>query len=210
MAYTPKTWTNGVDVTNKTNMDHLETQYTEAKADMDAFLAGSTVITSTGAGIKDEDDMSSDSAVALATQQSIKAYVDTFWEMIADTNLTNLIHSNDTERTTIELSYTKIKEITLSRDMAGCTLQFHLECGPVGNIDVYAKVYKNGGAEGAERTTDLFAGANFAEDFTGWVSGDLIQIYAYTANAWSAAEVENMRIYALVGPKGTMGANNDP
>lgn len=28
--YTPKVWTNGVDVLDKTNMDHLETQYGEA------------------------------------------------------------------------------------------------------------------------------------------------------------------------------------
>lgn len=37
---------------------------------------GSTVYTGTGAGFKDEDDMSSDSATATASQQSIKVYVD--------------------------------------------------------------------------------------------------------------------------------------
>ncbi|KKK63186.1 hypothetical protein LCGC14_2996810, partial [marine sediment metagenome] len=38
---------------------------------------GSTAYTGTGDGFKDEDDMTSDSAVATASQQSIKAYVDT-------------------------------------------------------------------------------------------------------------------------------------
>ncbi len=37
---------------------------------------GSTVYISTGAGFKDEDNMSSDSAVATASQQSVKKYVD--------------------------------------------------------------------------------------------------------------------------------------
>jgi len=37
---------------------------------------GSIVYTSTGVGFKDENDMASDSAVATASQQSIKAYVD--------------------------------------------------------------------------------------------------------------------------------------
>ena len=32
MAYTKKVWTEGVDVCDKTNMDHLETQYDEAVA----------------------------------------------------------------------------------------------------------------------------------------------------------------------------------
>jgi hypothetical protein len=38
---------------------------------------GSRAYTGTGVGFKDEDDMSSDSATATASQQSIKAYVDT-------------------------------------------------------------------------------------------------------------------------------------
>ena len=37
---------------------------------------GSTAYTATGAGFKDEDNMTSDSAVATASQQSIKKYVD--------------------------------------------------------------------------------------------------------------------------------------
>jgi len=49
----------------------------ENKSFSDYILAdGSRVYTSTGAGFKDEDDMVSDSAVATASQRSIKAYVD--------------------------------------------------------------------------------------------------------------------------------------
>ncbi len=46
--------------------------------DPDDFITsdGATVFTATGAGFKDEDNMASDSDVAVASQQSIKAYVD--------------------------------------------------------------------------------------------------------------------------------------
>ena len=39
-------------------------------------INGTTPFTSTGAGFKDEDDMISDSPVAVASQQSIKAFVE--------------------------------------------------------------------------------------------------------------------------------------
>ena len=43
---------------------------------------GTSTYTGTGVGYKDEDDMASDSDVATASQQSIKAYVDSFWDYI--------------------------------------------------------------------------------------------------------------------------------
>ncbi len=56
------------------------TNVVEAVTNMNSFTVGGTV---TIVAIKDEDDMVSDSATALATQQSIKAYVDS---QIAATN----------------------------------------------------------------------------------------------------------------------------
>lgn len=52
-------------------------------------LTSPTINTSvSGTAIKDEDDMSSDSATALATQQSIKAYVDTSVSAVSTTSIT--------------------------------------------------------------------------------------------------------------------------
>ena len=75
MAYSKTTWVNGTTpAINATNLNNLETQYDEAMTD--AF-DGSNTYSGTGAGFKDEDDMASDSAVAVASQQSIKAFVET-------------------------------------------------------------------------------------------------------------------------------------
>jgi len=47
-----------------------------------------------------------------------------------------------------------------------------------GGADVaHARIYRNGSAVGTDRTTT--SSAAFSEDITGWVSGDLIQIYQY-------------------------------
>ena len=43
---------------------------------------GSVAYTGTGVGFKDEDDMTSDSAVATASQQSIKAYIDAYIKLV--------------------------------------------------------------------------------------------------------------------------------
>lgn len=57
---------------------------------------GSTVYTGTGDGFKDEDNMSSDSAVATASQQSIKKYVDD--TVVTDHgNLTGLADDDHTQ-----------------------------------------------------------------------------------------------------------------
>lgn len=59
--------------------------------DPDDFITsdGSTVFTAIGAGFKDEDDMASDSAVAVASQQSIKAYADSLHFTPYDTGWIN-------------------------------------------------------------------------------------------------------------------------
>ena len=56
---------------------------------------GSTVYTSTGDGFKDEDTMASNSAVATASQQSIKKYIDAFKEKTEYTLEYRVVH-NDT------------------------------------------------------------------------------------------------------------------
>ena len=57
---------------------------------------GSTVYTSTGAGFKDEDDMSSDSAVATVSQQSVKKYID---DLIAAKVTLSVYTNEDSEPT---------------------------------------------------------------------------------------------------------------
>ena len=51
---------------------------------------GSVAYTGTGVGYKDEDDMASDSAVATASQQSIKAYVDNSLTAFSHTDLADM------------------------------------------------------------------------------------------------------------------------
>jgi hypothetical protein len=79
---------NGFDITSSTNLTigaeggATFTQVTTNSADIDFLVTGDATFTTLGDGtiivdaILDEDDMVSDSATALATQQSIKAYVD--------------------------------------------------------------------------------------------------------------------------------------
>ena len=90
----------------------------------------------------------------------------------------NLRNSNDTERSTDSLTYVKVKECLLGGDLAACRIKFDLKANRDGNT-AFGKIYKNGVAEGTEQSTILFGSfETFSEDFTGFSSGDLIQIYA--------------------------------
>jgi hypothetical protein len=71
-SYDPRNWYEQISLTANNlwvNINNTWNNFVNAN--------GSTAYTGTGAGFKDEDDMASDSATATASQQSIKAYVDT-------------------------------------------------------------------------------------------------------------------------------------
>lgn len=116
-----------------------------------------------------------------------------------------LRNSNDTERTTGSTSYVKVKEILLNADLDAVRVNFDLKSGGTGGYDVKGRVYKNGSPIGTERTTTSNSYTTYPEDFTGFVSGDLIQIYACTPGGERDPYVQNFRLcydHAVVGMEG--------
>ncbi len=112
-----------------------------------------------------------------------------YTEVVAVTD--TLRNSNDTEKSTAAAAYTKIKEILLNENLGACRIKFDLKgMGATG----YAKIYKNGVAIGTERTDVAESYTTFSEDFATFLSGDLIQIYAYHSGALTTY-VKNMRFY---------------
>lgn len=103
-----------------------------------------------------------------------------------------LRNSNDAEKTTDALVHTKIKEVLLNADLDACRIKFDLRST---GWAVWGRIYKNGVAIGIDQTRGGAGTTTFTEDFTGFVSGDLIQIYAKTTNAPNPVFVSNMRFY---------------
>ena len=145
----------------------------------------------------DEDDMSSDSATALATQQSIKKYVDDNVGVdageVGQSELENyaagdyLLISADTEVDVTATSYTKQKEIHVVRNG---TIRFKWTTAGT-NGTFYTKIYRNGVAVGTEHT---LRNGTSSEDISGWSPGDLAQLYAKISGVTNA-KITNFRLY---------------
>ena len=103
-----------------------------------------------------------------------------------------LRNSNNTGKTTGALVATKIKEVKINADLAACRVKFGLY-GTHGYW-AFARIYKNGVAIGTLRSTASLTEVTYSEDFAGFVTNDLIQIYAYVSSVGFAA-VLNMRFY---------------
>ena len=126
----------------------------------------------------------------------------------------NLRNSNDAEKNTALLVYTKIKEVKLNAALANCTIKFDGRAGTGGTF--YARIYKNGVAIGTEKTGSSDTYTTYSQNFAGLAADDLIQIYAYCAA--TAAYVKNMRFYydrTIIGISGEtlgtpLGVTTDP
>jgi len=111
----------------------------------------------------------------------------------------NIRNSNDASKQTRMEDYTKIKEIKIDSDFIGATkgvrVAFRLAASPTGGTTRYAKIYKNGSPIGTERSTTGL-GTDYDEDFSGFVAGDLIQVYAKSGSFSSGhyAVVSNFRL----------------
>ena len=191
-------WANlGVPALSAANLNTVETQYDEAidevfdsggigalpmsrmPRDTDGlFLRGK------GAGVNPE--------YAAALENTIEYKVD--WG--------ELRNSNDTERYTAlgQATYAKVKECLLNADLPACGISFDVkmyqECGAY--WEGYARIYKNGVAIGTEWMTTSEAYATKSQSFSGFESGDLIQIYAYVSSEPAGCYrvyVRNMRFY---------------
>jgi len=104
------------------------------------------------------------------------------------------IIGSDSEKTTAATSYTKVKEIVVTRT-GTLRVSFAL-ASELGGINAYGRVYRNGVAVGTARNTTSTVPQTYSEDISGWAPNDLCQIYACVQNVTSpGAKVTNFRLY---------------
>ena len=175
-------------------------------------LTTSTVIT----GIFDEDAMTSNSASAVPTQQSVKAYVDNMSFTTGRISATGtpssitflrgdgawasagvqyvagsyLMASADTSRTCAgtNSAFTRVKEIQIVR---GGTLSISFTMADGSGSGYSGAVYRNGTIVGTVRT----GAGTYVEDISGWSAGDSCQIY-WKSLTTASGSVSNFRIYS--------------
>lgn len=113
---------------------------------------------------------------------------------IADRHLAsgNVIASSaDTQQSTSNTTYTKVKEIETS---IGGTFRIKFDLWSSSSADTaYGQIYKNGSAFGTERTTTNTSPTTFTEDLN-FEPGDLIQLYIKQANSSETAFTQNFRV----------------
>lgn len=103
----------------------------------------------------------------------------------------NIICSYDTLTQANQLSWTKQYELKVSRTG---TLTISFDLASTAGHTVHAKIYRNGSAIGTERTTTSATPTTFTEDLSGWSTGDTVEIWTYTDNAASDANITNFRL----------------
>ncbi|MFA6897246.1 MAG: hypothetical protein WCQ96_03100 [Patescibacteria group bacterium] len=85
-------------------------------------------------------------------------------------------------------TYAIYREITLNEDLPATRIKINVACN---SGEVYARIYKNGVAFGTERhvinNTTLFS-----EDFTGFISGDKIQLYARLISGTGTVNIQDL------------------
>jgi len=92
----------------------------------------------------------------------------------------NVRNSNDAEKSLGAgiTTYTKMKEIQISEDLAGVRIAYDMTVGQTGSAAYcYTRIYKNGVAIGTEHGKNDSNYTTYTEDFSNLVAGDLIQIY---------------------------------
>ena len=144
---------------------------------------------------KEEMEITADKLLKGAGVGADPTEIDEFKATIAYIVSDDLRNSNDAERSSGLVSWEKKKETKLNANLppnGACRVKFDLRSGGAGSV-VYGRIYKNGVAIGTEQSSTSTAYATFSEDFTGFVSGDLIQVYIYGAD--SIVYTRNLRFY---------------
>jgi len=105
------------------------------------------------------------------------------------------LHAHDAEVHSVATSYTKVKTITLDTLLkTPFTLRTHLELHSTSGGQVYAKIYKNGGAVGTERNTVDAAYQSYNEDLL-FAEGDTLELWVRTVGgAGYDVYVQNFRV----------------
>jgi hypothetical protein len=186
---------------NAANLNHLETQYDEAKdyidteiQEVEASIAGiqsnliSHKINASGSG-KHRWGMNKYLKGQGINNDPIEVELVPMTTVASDT----VKHTNGDNKGTTSITYVKLKETKLSHSIPACRVKFSLSNNMDRGIG-YARVYKNGVAIGSQfsanpRTYDM----ECSEDFTGFDTDDLIQVYGRTEGDGSA-NVSNLRI----------------
>ena len=178
MPYVQYEWETGVGggtPISEANLDHLETQYDEADADLTAHKTNSgapgvhrwtnaKLLLGAGAG-------------ADPTEVDLPP---------VDATVGDIVEANSqAEVSEAGVAYVKHKEIVIGRD-GTYRISFDLKSTAANG---YGRIYKNGAAEGTERIeTDDYT--NYSEDIAGWSKGDLCQLYLkITGGATASAKM---------------------
>ena len=180
------------------NLNHLETQYDEAGTDLTAHKTNATppgvhrwtagkLLKGAGAGANpveiDVPKVPPDSETG-----------------------SSLLISADTEKSTMEVTYSLAKRIKLSRRDGTFRISFGLKIANAAYI-AYGKVYKNGVAVGTEQTTSSDTYVTKSEDIAGFSGGDNVELYYHTNDANYGASVNNFRIYSSIPEVSTVIIN---
>jgi hypothetical protein len=107
--------------------------------------------------------------------------------------------SHDAEASTDEISYTKLKTITLGANINTNTtlrIKFDLKVETGSASPVYGKIYRNGVTIGTQREDTTGSYQTFSEDIDGWSAGDTLELWAYnfSGDADYSAYIRNFRI----------------
>ena len=147
---------------------------------------------------KDEDDMASDSPTMLATQQSIKKFVEDNSGLGSYTVGNTLLigDSFEVKNAVVAPTWTLVGEVEIDR---GGTLRikFDLKIGAGGSgSEATGRIYRNGSPVGTSQTDDSSETyETHSEDIAGWTKGDLVQLYSITSNGSYSADTRNFEIY---------------
>lgn len=91
----------------------------------------------------------------------------------------------------------KVKESSLNADLPACRVRFTMRGRYTGKT-YYGRIYKNGSAIGTLRSFTASVDnetKTYSEDFAGFVTNDLIQVYTYMQSGGIEVGIKNFRFY---------------
>jgi hypothetical protein len=122
------------------------------------------------------------------------------WVLSSENNLvtssaTNLLtQSSSNGGPVMTTTYTKVMEYVVPHPGV-YNIKFTLQCG---GWTSYGRIYKNGVAVGTERTNaDSDNPATFNEEISGWLQGDLLQIYIKNSNPSGQSTITSLIMYGV-------------
>lgn len=113
----------------------------------------------------------------------------------------DLLTSDDTEESTYQGTYTKLKEFTIPTGVkyAKFRIKFDIKSGHNTLAQCKAKIYKNGVGVGTEQTAPNTAWVNKSEDLDVYFkTADTLELWIYTTNTIYSAYCRNFRVYGAI------------